>query len=185
MQEICYYKKMGLGSLKGKFNFGQKKFIGEAGAESVQTFDLSDFLTADKSVTIGVRVPIGEIIVGPQREYAWGYGHEGLDPQNQGRIFIDLKDGSDVSLEGDIHLVVADNEGDRRDTVANFKLSDIRSGETKVFDRIPLTLMNPDGRGFVGFNDKLIIEYTPKATGTINATNSSGVIWGTKRKTSL
>ncbi len=176
---------MVLGMLRNRITNNSSKFRGEAGAESPLTFDIADFLSGDVAVTAGVRSPIGEVTIGPQREVAFGFGNVALDPQNQGRIYMDLVKADDSSLNGDIHLVVADNEGDRRDTVASFKLSDIRSGATSVFDRIPLTLQDPNGRGFASFNNRLIIEYTPTASETIVKAKSKGVIWATRRKTQL
>lgn len=172
---------MGFGLLKNKIK-GALGAGNNSDNERAITFDINDFLKSDLALVAGVETQIGEQIIGPQREKAWGSGNTSLDPQNQGRIHVNLKDtsGTPVVLDGILSIYKSDNEGEHVKFLQDFKLSDIRNGEAKKFEREPLTLIDD----FVGFNDKLIMKFKLAGTTarTLSASNSLGTISGTKRK---
>jgi hypothetical protein len=176
-----------LNKVRGNLGLGQEKVRGSAGSASPVTYEISDFMAGNVSMIADTEIIVGEVIVKPQRELAFGYNDTSGFSENQGTIYLDLKDttGTPVDLNGEVILSVADYENDRNDVVFRGSVSDLRSGATDITKRIKFPLKNPDNRGFAGYNDKLVMKFKSTTTATLSLANSTAKISGTSVKTSL
>ncbi len=159
-----------------KINLGKKKVM----AVSPKTLKINNFMTTDKTIVAGEENFIGSFTIEPQTEHAFGYGTP-VYSDNQGTIYVNLKDSTGAELDGEIILSVQDYQGNEGKVVFRGELSDLRSGETDITKRIKFPLQPVFGKE----NDRLVLKFVPSdvGNGTLSASNSKALIASSVRYT--
>lgn len=138
-----------------------------------KTLTVSDFSgigDGDVTVTAGTYTTIGTYTVGAQRAATVGQGSIQNDPVNQGKIFIDLEDGTAADLDGWVRVVLANANETRTEVVLELRterLSENPTDDTKWFHQPEFPLK-------VGEDSKILIQFKADGSGTktVSATNS-------------
>lgn len=149
------------------------------GVEFYKTLTKDDFMTGDATVYAGKWNKIGDFLVPAQNAYRFGYGTPS-QPDNQGYIYIELKDTSatPVEVKGKIRLAVADynertiiNVFEEREEVLHGSMTD-----RKLMKPLPDT-------GVEATEDmRLQIWLLPDANATVSKANSTLLIPTTNRQ---
>jgi hypothetical protein len=146
-----------------------------AGQLSPQTLELSNFTSGNVALAVGKENIVGEFSILPQTRHYFGYGNPQFS-DNQGTIFVDLKDtaGTPADIDGEVVLSVQDYNGNNNRVVYRGLLADLRSGETDITKQVKFPLKDVFGLE----NDKLVMKLIPSnvGNGTLNATASKARI---------
>jgi len=144
-----------------------------------KTLTKDDFHLAQdgtQSIVAGVWNQIGSFTVPPQQKYRFGYGNAS-QPDNQGYLYIDLKDNSatPVQVEGKIRLIYSDASGLRKDVVFEDRTNRLRGSvvDKKLMIPLPETVWSGRPDGFAREDDKLVIEILPDVSATLSKANST------------
>jgi hypothetical protein len=127
-----------------------------------------------QSVVAGVWNQIGSFTVPAQQKYRFGYGNP-REPDNQGYLYIDLKDSSNAQVEGIIRLVYSDASGLRKQVIFEDRTNRLRGStvDKKLMIPLPETPCGLRTDGFANEDDKLLIEIRPDTTATLSYNNST------------
>jgi hypothetical protein len=136
-----------------------------------------------QSIVAGVWNTIGAFKVPAQQKFRFGYG-KASEPDNQGYLYIDLKDTSatPVQIEGMIRLVYADASLLKKSVIYEENTRVLRGSTTdkKLMKPLPETIntLRPDG--YAGEDDYLLIELKPESSATLSKANSTVFIPATQ-----
>ena len=144
-----------------------------------KTLTKAEFNLAQGSTQVlvaGVWNQIGEFVIPAQQKYRYGYGSP-KEPDNQGYLYIDLKDNSatPVQVEGTIRLVYSDASGLRKQVIFEDRTNRLRGStvDKKLMIPLPETPCGLRPDGFANEDDKLIIEIKPDTSATLSYANST------------
>jgi len=136
-----------------------------------------------QTIVAGVWNQVGAFVVPAQQKYRFGYGNPS-QPDNQGYLYIDLKDNSatPVQIEGKIRLIYSDASGLRKDVIFEDRTNRLRGSTTdrKLMIPLPETPWNGRADGFAKEDDRLIIEIMPDVSATLSYANSTVYIPATQ-----
>jgi len=127
-----------------------------------------------QSIVSNVWNTIGEFVVPAQQKYRFGYG-SAKEPENQGYLYVDLKDNSNAQIEGVIRLVYSDATGLRKQVIFEDRTNRLRGSavDKKLMIPLPDTPCGLRADGFAGEDDRLLIEIKPDSNATLSYDNST------------
>lgn len=139
-----------------------------AGKEFYKVLTEDDFMgTSNVTVYSGKWNKIGDFIVPAQNRYRFGYG-SAAQPDNQGYLYIFLKDPAGNEVKGKVRLAVADYN-ERTVTNAFEDRSDVLHGsQTDRKQMRPL----PDTKVTASEDMRLQIYFNPDSDGTVSYTQT-------------
>jgi hypothetical protein len=142
-----------------------------------KTLKLADFMSAPVSVVAGKWNTLGTFTVPAQQKYRFGIGSPQY-PDNQGYLYIYLRNASGAELTGKIRLVYSDANQLQKKVVYEEEESVLHASTSDRKQMKPLPeQINPiraDGRAWE--DDRLIIEFYPDTSDTVSTTTSSILI---------
>jgi hypothetical protein len=138
-----------------------------AGREFYKVLTEDDFMSANATVYSGKWNKIGTFTVPAQNIYRFGYGSPN-QPENQGYLYIYLKDPAGNEVTGKVRLAVADYN-ERVTTVVFEDRADVLHGDTS--DRSKMKPL-PDTGVKATEDMKLIIYLNPDSNSTVSYTQT-------------
>jgi len=136
-------------------------------------FNTSNFDSFGGDVTDGKYVEVARFRVPSSTEYAWGYGSAAA-PENQGYLYVDLRDGSDSEIEGTFRLELASATGRETTVVADFDTEKLDASKTDRTQQVPLPEQVSDP--LASEDSFLVVKFQPTAAGTVSETNSEVIV---------
>jgi hypothetical protein len=135
---------------------------------------IGDFWTSAQAVTASKWNTIGEYTVPAQQKYRIGYG-DANHPDNQGYIYILLKNAAGTELTGKIRLTYSDANKFAKDTVFEQQEAVLHGSTTdrRIMVALPETPVKAiPGRtdGMVRQDDRILIEFYPDSSDTVSTT---------------
>jgi len=140
---------------------------GAAGKEFYKVLTEDDFMSANVTTYSGKWNKIGTYTVPAQNIYRFGYGNPN-QPDNQGYLYIFLKDASGTEIRGKVRLAVADYN-ERVTTVVFEDRADVLHGSTS--DRNQMKPL-PDTGVKATEDMKLIIYLNPDSDSIVSYTQT-------------
>lgn len=156
----------------------------QAGAGFPKTLIVSDFISTSPAVTVSKWNTIGEYTIPAQQKYMFGYGEKG-NPDNQGYIYVLLKNAAATELTGKIRLTYSDANKFLKQTIYEEQEAVLHGSTTdrRLMRALPriATSLRPDGA--VRQDDRLLIEFYPDSSDTVSTTTSTIYIPATQLTT--
>ena len=136
-------------------------------------FNVGNFDSFGGDVTDSKYVEIARFRVPSSTEYAWGYGSANA-PENQGYLYVDLRDDTDSAIEGTFRLELASATGRDTTVVADFDTEKLDASKTDRTQQVPLPEQVSDP--LASEDSFLVIKFNPNAAGNVDETNSEVIV---------
>ena len=135
--------------------------------------NVDNFDSFGGDVTAGKFTEIARFRVPSDTEYAWGYG-SAKNPDNQGRLFINLQNATPAEVEGTIRFTVESSTGRNTEVVSDFDTERLDASKT---DRTQMVALPEQiGSALATEDAYLVVQMNPNASDTIDAGNSDVII---------
>lgn len=142
------------------------------------TFTKAELLPADVTVSAGVPIRLAECSVPLGKVYAWGRGADlGLE-DTEGRIYVDIRDTVNASVDGTLRLVAINQLGQEQEVYWEGRTEQCRLGTSVLSDRMILPGQEPVVPA--GFSMALV--FIADGNATISSTNSTILIDGRRAR---
>lgn len=138
------------------------KPIGVPFKRTLSSVDFTGIATADQTVTAGTFGTVGTFTVSAQQFATVGVGTLNNEPENQGKIFIDLEDTGGTDLDGVVRLLLANAQETGTITVLEERTERLSENNTNQ----TLWIHMPEYPVKVGEDSKIILQFKSDGSGT-------------------
>lgn len=139
----------------------------------------ASFGLADKAVTVGQFVILGERKIEAGELLAIGFGSESGQNNAQGRVFVDIKNNAaspGANIEGTIRLQVYSPQNRPLMILGEWRTETLRTGAGDRTKQVPL----PEHHAWLSEDKKLVIEFQADSAGTVGLANTTILIDATE-----
>ena len=125
--------------------------------------------------TTGDFTKVAQFTVPAQERYRWGYG-AAQNPENQGYIYVDLRDDTADAAEIDGSVRIQQRDAQEREvrTVEELEIAQLRASKSDRSQMIPLPEQVQQPK--VGRDSKLALSIDPDSDTTVDWTNSEVIL---------
>lgn len=136
-------------------------------------FQTGSFDSFGGDVTSGKMTEIARFQVPSDTKYSWGYGSADK-PENQGYLYVDLRDGSSNAVDGVIQLVVESST--TRETEVVKEIDTERLDASKTDRQQQVALPEQISNALATEDAYLVVNLDPSADDTVDETNSEVIL---------
>lgn len=138
-----------------------------------RNFNVDNFDTFGGDVTAGKFTEVARFKVPAGTEYWFGYG-SAKNPENQGYLYVDLKNGSSAAVEGTIRFTIQSETGRREQVIADFDTTKLDASKSDRTQQVPLP--SQKSKAYATQDSFLVVKMNPASNGTVSSANSEVIV---------